>query len=196
MIGLNKQSHVFATVHAFDVEAGFLPSGTVMQCYISTVGSVSKPTDTLEQARAFVSWHETQEGEPGEHEQYSIVRVTWSADALALERGGFVHDTGVQTVEQVESGVVYYAAESAQEESIMSYAYVIVGQEVFGLGDTAEAALSDAAQYLEGGSAEAQQRLSASSEWVDDGRAVIVPVSEARSYCRAGESSILAQLGL
>lgn len=151
MISLNKQSHVFATVRAFDVEAGFLRSGDEMQCYVVTVGSVSKPTDTLEQARAFVRWHETQEGEPGEHEQYSIVRVTWSADALERERGGFVHDTGAQAVEQVESGVVYYAAEAAQEESIMSYAYVIIGQEVFGLGDTVELALADAAQYVEGG---------------------------------------------
>lgn len=120
----NNQSHVFATARAFDVEAGFLRNGSEMQCYVVTVGGISKPTDTLEQARAFVRWHETQEGEIGEHEQYSIVRVTWSADALALERGGFVHDTGVQTVEQVESGVVYYAAEAAQEESIMSTKYV------------------------------------------------------------------------
>lgn len=71
----------------------------------------------------------------------------------------------------------------------MQYAYVVVGQEVFGIGDTADEALADAAQYLEGGSAEAQQCL-------DDGRAVVVLTADARSYCRCGYSSILEQCGL
>lgn len=70
-----------------------------------------------------------------------------------------------------------------------AYAYVIIGQDVFGLGDTAEAALIDAAQYVEGGLDEAQSRL-------DSGSAVIVQASEARTHCRAGESSILPQFGL
>lgn len=200
MISQTNQSHVFATVRAFDVEAGFLPSGTVMQCYISTVGSISKPTDTLEQARAFVRWHETQEGEIGEFGQYSIVRVSWDMAALAREEHGFVSDTGAQTVEPIESGVVYYAAaqpeQPEQPSAKYAYAYVVVGQEVFGLGDTVESALDDAAQYLEGGADEAQQRLSASGEYVDDGRAFVAPVSDARRYCNGGRSSILDQLGL
>lgn len=69
------------------------------------------------------------------------------------------------------------------------YAYVVVGQEVFGLGDTADEALADAAQYLEGGLTEAQQCL-------DDGLAVVVLTAEARSYCRMSYSSILEQCGL
>ena len=71
----------------------------------------------------------------------------------------------------------------------MKYAYLIVGQDDFGIGDTADAALDDAAQYIEGGLSEAQQRL-------DDGLAVIVLTAEARSYCRMGYSSILEQFGL
>lgn len=106
-------NHVFSYVEGFG-EAGFAEKRGKMVCYIARVGGMSKDFDSCGAARRFVRWFAGEEGEPGESEQYSIVRVTFDAAAARPACGESYSASGVvdaaKHVSIVERGRVFYAS--------------------------------------------------------------------------------------